>query len=80
MESKFKIGDKVLIVQNSHRDLKEEDGIIYDYFNEYVGKLTTITGYNGVNVDDVPCYYTDISFPRNSDGNLSVCEEDIEHI
>ena len=42
---KFKIGDKVIITKNTHKDLIKDDGYTYDYFNEYVGKTTTITGY-----------------------------------
>jgi hypothetical protein len=76
MENKFKIGDLVLIARNSHSGLVEEDGtIIYDYFDQYVGKTAVITKYNGINEDGVLCWYTDI---EGRSGKLSVCETDIE--
>ena len=75
MENKFKIDDLILIARNTHKDLIEEDGTRYDYFDKYVGKTAVITKYNGINEDGIACWYTDIEC-RN--GKLSVCESDIE--
>ena len=75
MENKFKIGDLILIARNTHKDLIEEDGTRYDYFDQYVSKTAVITKYNGVNGDGVLCWYTDI---EDRNGKLSVCESDIE--
>ena len=75
MENKFKIGDLVLIVKNSHSGLVEEDGTTYGYFDQYVGKTAVITKYNGINEDGIACWYTDI---EDRNGKLSVCDSDIE--
>jgi hypothetical protein len=55
MEMKFKIGDKAIITKNTHKDLIEDDGYTYDYFNKYIGKTITITGYSGQNEDGIHC-------------------------
>jgi hypothetical protein len=74
MSLKFKVGDKIKIVKNSHEG--------HEYFNQYIGKSATITRLNGCNDDGDACYYTDIPAPSHfispSNPSLSVCELNIE--
>jgi len=72
---KFKIGDRVIITKNTHKDLIEPDGHTYNYFDKYVGKTTAITGYNIQNEDGIHCWWTDLDYGY---GKLSACETDME--
>lgn len=74
--NKFKIGDKITIVRNSHEDSLLEDGSpLYSYFDQYIGRQTTISEFNFVNCDGENCWYTNIDHGGKL---LSVSENDIE--
>lgn len=75
----FNVGDSIRIVVNSHKGC--DDGFDYDYFDKYIGKETKIIANNGINVDGVPCYYTNIDdWDGHSNQKLSVSANDIEHV